>query len=546
MKKTRLRTDRGSLRLDVLTAVLLFGLIMIRYCYYGLTYYIQLDDYIQYHNFNAFYPDWLGHLVALGSFSARPLAGLTDVHVWGRFWGNMIVAVAILSAMYAVSGVLLHAVFRRRFGTGYVFYVVYALLPLGFEGSYWISASSRILTGLFFAALSLLFFDRWCMRGKKRELVLFAVFQFIAFCYYEQIVLFSVAATLVVMLAVPKSERSRAQGGWLFLVGGLAYFAVTKLAPAGVCSDRAQLFLPTKEDYDISVAEPAWRQVKEVFLQGGAATLGRGFRRGASLIAAQPNFIYILLVLGLCVSFFAAARTARRTSVRLFAELLAGVFLTVAPLAVFFVISSPWIGLRNAVPSFCGLALIADALCDLVFGRMRGGAKKTAFLAALLAGLCCVSSVSELYDYRAVTQGDTRVCSAAAEAIADLSAPVGEKRGVWLLNVEPTYAADANYYYHEHDYGVTSSTWATTGAVAAIANRRSVGENFAIRPITANSPYEASNEEIASKTFYWFGGGSFTRVSLTPNGAGWTVNAAGKTYGSFIRDEKGELYLKLA
>lgn len=532
--------------MDVLMAFVLFGLIMIRYCYYGFTYNIQLDDYIQYHNFNAFYPDRLEHLIKIGSFSARPLAGLTDVFVWSNFYSNMIAAVAILSAMYAVSGVLLHAVFRRRFGTGSVFYVVYALLPLGFEGSYWVSASSRILVGLFFAAISLLAFDNWCLRGKKIQLVLFAVFQFIAFCYYEQIVLFSVAATLVVMLAVSKSERKRAQGGWLFLAAGLCYLVITKLAPSGVYEGRSELFLPTKEHYDVLVFKPAWRQVKEIFLEGGSATMVSGLKRGASLIVSAPNYLYILFVLALCVSFFAAARSQKRANVRFFAELFAGIFLAAAPLAVFFVLSAPWLGVRNAVPSFCGLALAADALSDLVFGQMRDGAKKTAVFATVLAGLCCVSSVSELTDYRAVTQGDTRVCSAVAEAIADLTAPVGAKRGVWLLNVEPSYAENVNFAYHEHGYGVTSSTWAMTGAVAAVSNRRTVAENFALRPMAAGTPYQATDEELASKTVFWYDGSAFTRVSLTANGAGWMVNAGGKTYGSLERDENGDLRLQLA
>ena len=547
MKKAAKRNVRARRRMDVLMAVLLFGLVFIRYCYYGLTYFPQLDDYIQYHNYVAFNPNVWDKLTAIGAFSARPLAGICDVFLWSRFYGGMIAAVAVISAMYAVSAVLLHAVFRRRFGTGGVFYVVYALLPLGFEASYWVSASSRIVVGLFFAALSLELFDRWCLNGRKVSLVFFAVFQFLAFCFYEQVVLFSAAATLVVMLAVPKSERKRAQGGWLFLVNGLLYFAVTHFAPSGVNAERSALLLPWQQNYAQQTAAPAWAQIREVFTSGSAGILGRGLRRGFAIFAGDPNFPWLLLVLGLCFSFCVVLRSERRTSIRFFAELLAGIFLAAAPLAVFFVLASPWFGVRNAAASFCGLALLADALADLVFGGWRGGAKANAVFAAVLAGLCCFASISELSDYRQTAQADLNVCTAAAQAAKDLKAPADEKRIVWLLNVEPSYVGDGNFYYHEHDYGVTSSDWATTGAVAAVSNRKVFSENFRFVPVSAGRAFSADEKELDEATVFWFDGTAFTRVALSPNGSGRIVtDGSGRTLGTLSRTADGALSLKSA
>lgn len=546
MRRAARQNFRAQRRMDVLTAALLFGLVFIRYCYYGLTYYAQLDDYIQYHNYTAFGANPIQKLVALGAFSARPLAGLCDVFVWARFYGHLIVAVALISVLYAVSAVLLHAVFRRRFGTGYVFYVVYALLPLGFEGSYWLSASSRIVVGLFFAALALETFDRWCTYGKRRNLIAFVLFQFISFCFYEQIVLFSAAATLVVMAAAPKGERGRAKSGWLFLVNGLLYFAVTHLAPGGVNDSRSALRLPWQENYTLFTAAPAWKQVKEVFVSGGAGIMGKGLRRALRLIGSGPNFAWLLLVAGLCFSFYIAARNERRKNVRFFAELLSGLFLAFAPLAVFFVLAAPWFGVRNALPSFCGLALLADALSDLLFGRWRGGAKAGAGFAAILAALCCIASVSELYDYRQTTQADTLICTSAAQASTDLKAPAGEKRVVWLLNVDASYVEDGNFYFHEHDYGVTSSDWATTGAVAAIANRKGFSENFRFVPQSAYRPFAAADRDIDKVTAFWFDGTSFSRVALTPGGGGRLVtNAAGQAIASLTRNADGALELKI-
>lgn len=545
MKKAKNKHGTGAeVRMDVLTAFVLFGLIFVRYCYYGLVYYEQLDDYVQYGKRTLLSVAALKDLWNGGAFSARPLAGVFDCFVWSRFSGNLLAAVAVISALYAASAVLLHGVFRRRFGTGSFFYIVYALLPLGFEGTYWLSASSRIAVGLFFAALSLFFFDRWCGKGKKASLALFAVFQFIAFCFYEQVVLFSAAATLTVMLAVPKSERHRAHGGWLFLAGGLLYFAVIKTAPAGVNGARTVLYLPWQEGWSAQVAQPLGHQLRTAFLDGGSAALGSGLLRGFALFRAGPDYIYLLFVLALCFSFYVAARYERRTSVRFFAELLAGAFLAAAPLAVFFILRTPWFGLRNTVTSYCGLALMADALADLVFGRWRGGAKAGAATAAILAGLCCISSISELHTYRALTAADTQICQAAASAITDLRAPSDSRRGVLLLNLEPGYPDEGSFVYHEHGCGVTSSVWAMTSATAAIAKRPAVATCFTLRPVTPWQPFAADDAEIERQTVFWFDGLGFSRVSLTPGASGWLVtDAESQTLATLARNANGAVVL---
>ena len=82
-------------------------------------------------------------------------------------------AVALISAMYAASACLFRRVWGEYFGTGYLFLVVYALLPLGVEGTYWISASNRVVPSLFFVALAMYLFQKWCRTGRARWLPLY-------------------------------------------------------------------------------------------------------------------------------------------------------------------------------------------------------------------------------------------------------------------------------------------------------------------------------------------------------------------------------------
>jgi hypothetical protein len=64
------------------------------------------------------------------------------------------VGVLLLGALYSFAALELYKIFNKFFGTSRFFIVIFALLPLGIEGTYWMSASTRIVPGVFFAALS--------------------------------------------------------------------------------------------------------------------------------------------------------------------------------------------------------------------------------------------------------------------------------------------------------------------------------------------------------------------------------------------------------
>ena len=520
----------------------LFGLIFIRYCYYGFEYYYQLDDYIQYHNYTANGEGFFSLVKNVGLLSSRPLAGIFDFFLWSRFYGNMILAVGLISAMYAASAVLLHKVFSKHFGTGYLFFVVFVLMPLGFEGAYWVSASSRIVVGLFFAALSFFYFDEWCDKSTKRSLVLFAVFQFLAFCLYEQIILLSGALTLILMLInARESGRKRALWGFFMLINALLYLAITKLMPTGVYGQRAAIFLPWQENYREQVLTPLLGQLKTAFLSGTAATWGKGLIRGFKIIISQPNILYVLVIIVLCAALYYLTKKTRRESISFFAELFAGIFLAIAPLMLFFVLKAPWLGLRNTLSSFCGLALIADALFDLVLGRLKFGKTAEAAVASLLAILCCVASVSELHDYRETTIADTQIASAAAVAFENTD--FGEDDEIWLLNVNASYVSDGNLYYHEHDYGVSSSPWALTGAVRAISDRLSLPT---ITPISTYAAFSVAESELTKAKAFCYENGSFVRVTIAKAADNlWTVTeGSGRTLGTLSYVDGG-LWLKM-
>ncbi len=505
----------------ILAAALLFALIFMRYCYFGFEYYLQLDDYIQYHNYTAYNSD-LGELISrLGLLSSRPLAGILDIFLWSKFYGGMIWAIGLISAMYAASAVFFHKVFSKRFGTAWLFFIVYALLPFSLEGVYWISASSRIVVGMFFASVSLLLFDQWCSYGQRWRLWSFFIMQLAAFCLYEQVFLLSAAATFIIMLYELKDRNRRALWGLLMFLNAGIYFTITSIAPSGVYGERTALFLPWQEGYKQAVFIPLSGQIKNAFLGGAFGSFGKGLLRGAALLFSEPNVLYAPVLLILSLLLFLLSHQTRRTNSKVLQEIIVGFFLATAPLLLFYVIKDPWFGLRNTVSSLCGLGLIADALFDLLFGRFKKGGEIQAAFISIAVILCCLASISEIHDYRDIYLADTAISKAAGETL--ISAGYSEDDDIWLLNVDASYLEDANFYFHEHGYGVSSSDWALTGAVRALSGR---GDIPRLKPMSVYRHFPADADEVEKARAFYYLDGSFQPVYFEKEGAGWIVNLA--------------------
>lgn len=465
-KKDALKRERG-----LLVFLLLFALVFLRYCYFGLQYFPQLDDYIQMHNQSAFYTA-KQVILDMGLLASRPLASVGDYFVWSRFWGQMILAVAILSALYAGSAVLFRDVWREYFGTGYVFLTVYALLPLGMEGTYWVSASSRVLPSLFLTALAMRLLQRWCRDGRWPVLALYFVTQLLSFCFYEQGLVLSVTGALLVGILEFKTERRRCLFALLTFVNAGIYFAFTGYfsAAAGQLVTRMKLTLPWQAGWD-EVFESAFFQAKQVYVFAGWKTAARGFRRGAELIFSGPNPLWAILLLGLCALLFFSAKKYTGETTRTPAALIIGFLMALAPITLFFVLAQPAVALRNTVFSFCGLALMADALFGLVFRRASFRETITGGVCATLALVFCVAAVSELADYRQTYLND-QAAGAAVRAALDEGKAVSVGGTVAVVGLEGNYLPEQNFEFHEHIHGATESVWAFTGLLACESGNR--------------------------------------------------------------------------
>lgn len=523
-----------------------FSAIFIRYLYFGLSYYYQLDDYIQYHNF-ATSNDYGALIIKEGLLAARPLAGIADLYVWSRFYDYMILGVLIISLMYACSALLLLSVFGRHFGTGMFFCAVYTLLPLGFEGTYWMSASSRIISGLFFASVAIYIFQKLCDTGRYRCLPVWMLAQLVSFCFYEQVLVFSFTLTFLIMYL--NYRRRISLFGLLSLANAAIYFIFTGMfAGNGMLSARASFIFPTSQYYYKVFLPEISRQIGAAFIKGGLLTLFKGFVRGIRIIISDLNMIYIIIILILASLYFILAREKHKNEINnkspVISAFIIGFIITIAPITPFLFLGNPWFSLRGTVCSFAGAALLADTMLRLLF-KNKNIILKT--VTSLFVLVCCISSVSELNDYKKTYEYDRLVTNIVLEEVRSRK----DLGRVGILNLNASYLDDQNYYFHEHIHGVTENNWAFYGALVSIAKGQLYSD---IVPLATDgfSYYAGWNREIKridnfDTLYFW----NSEREKLLPlyvtkeNESAYNIFYDDNTPCAYIWEEDGFGYIRL-
>ena len=237
-------------RRTALTFLIVFAAIFLRYLTFGAEYCWQHDDYIQYISF-PLSGNYIGLLIEQGLLVSRPLAAVTDLLVWARFSQNMIISVMLVSALYAGSALLWQSVLGRRYGTGICFIVLYTLLPLNFEGSYWLSASTRIICGLFFTSLAVWLLVRFVEDTRPVCGILYFPALLLSYAYYEQTLVLSVAASLLLMLGYLFERRPRALLALSTFAAAGVYLWFTSLfaGDGGAIAARMELAIPNNPYY---------------------------------------------------------------------------------------------------------------------------------------------------------------------------------------------------------------------------------------------------------------------------------------------------------
>lgn len=399
---------------------LILAAAMVRMGSFGFNYFPLLDDYIQYGIYPFAYKPFESVYLKAGLFAYRPLAALADIYLWGRFWGALGIVFFSITIMHAVSAYLFIKTSERlNVPLGMTFAAIYLLCPINIEASYWISASSRIIVGLFLSSLSAYFLSR-------DKPLTHTCFQFIAMFLYEQIAVLSFVLSFIIIL------RKKNWRGLLPLAGNILIFTL-----------YYGFFIKTGQMRgNISREIPGIDNVKQIlypwFLSG---LYINGFARGARLGG-------INLIAAIVISIYFGVFEKRQAAKP--AMFIIGAALFAAPQIPILLLAGNNVSFRTCATSLAGAAIMADTLLCFTAKLKR----------AAVTGLCFVFMIvciSELADYRENYFTDRKITQYVADRLsrAEQNAVIGAK---------DTYITQ-NVFFVDHIKSVTSSDWALTGCM---------------------------------------------------------------------------------
>ncbi len=417
----------------------------------GFKYTPYLDDYIQY----KLYPTienpfknilWGG----AGVLFTRPLAGLFDFFIWSLFGENLGIAVLIISILYALSGILFYkALTFCNIKLTPIFLVFYILLPLNIEGTYWLSASSRIVPPLLFSALSCI-----CLIKNKR--LLFFVFCLLSMFFYEQAALFSFTVVTIFILILPDSKKTNLFVP-LFCIALLClyYFSFGKFSDN---SSRISIISP--HDF-FSHTAIVLKNISQVLFFVHPKIISMGFLRGLIQIIKDHSYLWFFSLLVLSVISFFIAKLFHFPTDMQKKKLIIGIILSFSPLLLFFLIPQSSLNLRNFALSIVGFSIIIDALFSLI------PHKYMPFFVSLFIFCFIVCDVSETYDYEYTARTDFNI----AQKIAEKVSPDTKE-----LTLEGNFTIyhPQNSPFGDHIMSMLGSDWGPTGIVRTLSGNRVV------------------------------------------------------------------------
>lgn len=483
--------------------ILLFAMLL-KYGYYGFTYFPTLDD----HNMYGIY-SLIPHLDALFGYemyTTRPLAVLLDIFVISEFWGNLWCILLAFTLLHFVSSILIYRVFEKNnVKTGTVLAVIFTMIPLGNDATYWIAASSRIVTGLFFAVLSFFLYMKYIEKSNRQEtcneqeicnkkepqlylyIVGFAVTNLISLGFYEQVIAFSFAGILLLMAVNFKIQKNK----WICVIPFInvaiigSYYLM--FSSAGNMASRGLLLKSGYTRHAINV----FKKIRELMTVIPGSQIKHGIINGTKLLLSNSAVLYTLLAvlvsaaLGIFYAREKAADSWKSTAVKF----LLGLFLIVLPFAPFFALQTLWIVFRNAFISIIGIGLVAESLAGALFSKwnlkvFRGIAAGAAVF------IFIVGNAAEVNDYRNVSLIDYEIAMNLSEALEEAEGQDWSNYEVLVFNTKPLYIAPTS----KHFSNITAVDWALTGAMRSIL-RRPEKLNF-FYPVVAAQKAQISRDQL--------------------------------------------------
>lgn len=426
----------------------------------GIHYFPILDDHIQYGSYPLF-P--LSHvLFGIGTAGSRPFASFLDPTFWGLFYNHMWIALLLITVMYFVSAVFLDRILiEHHIKITPFLYCFFLLAPITFEGTYWISASTRIVVGMFFATSATILLMLYLNQKKKRTLTLYIIFTLLSFGFYESVMVFSLILQSFVIIKRVLKYRNKRPLRHFIIPFSLAFLMVMYYMLA------SKVFLLGSRATTSSVSGMSSRIgdfISQFFYTTSAGffrTTFIGFWDGLVYIFSSWWSALILLPLILAVSTLCAIYSKKhKIRGRVNSCVPLGLAMIFLPLLPHLLVPDVWLTYRSiflCIPGFC----IACAPLGHKFLKKH---KPRQILVFLLVFLFSVGCVNEVNTYKRVSKTDALIAENIT-SVLDEEVLSGKKEAVLVLPHEIIIPQTS--YYKDHVKSVASSDWALTGALRA-------------------------------------------------------------------------------
>ena len=438
---------------------ILFAAFILKYLIYGFCYYPALDDYIQYGGY-PLYENPSHVFLKIGTISARPLSALFDLFLWGSLWNIPQLFLILSSAFHFFSCVFLYKTAKENdIALSPLFAIFFLFFPLGSEGAYWVSASSRIVCGVFFSALSLFTLTKYLKNRKFLFFILFFLCSACAFALYESCAVFCFVACAFILIKNKNIKQMILPLSALCLLL-LSLFAYMKLMQnVGMIGSRA-----TESSFSLIFTQfkDFLTQLMEILTKGSFNVTIRGFSSGLKLILSKGFFglVYFILILCVCIflgRFTAGSESKLPSGKRAFFQIASGFILFFSAFAPNLIVSPVWITYRTMFIPLIGLYMIFD----IIFFKIKAKSVQTVLLTSLMF-IFIVSGINEYDTYKRNAELDDALVKKVCYAIDD-DVKCGKREAVVLLDFLPEVPQVS--FYKDHVKSVFYSDWSLTGAV---------------------------------------------------------------------------------
>lgn len=442
-----------------------FGIFLIAYIFkyliYGLRYFPVLDDYIQYGGY-PLYKDPSFVFLGIGTIATRPLASILDVFLWGSLWNTPHLMLIVSCAFHFFSWVLFYKTAKANNITiSPLFGVFYLFFPFGYEGSYWISASSRIVVGLFFGGLTLLALTKYQHSGKIKYFLAFFVCALCSYTLYESSAVFCFLACAVILFINRDKKRFILPFVSLcvLMVGLFVYMKL--IQQIGGMGSRAS---ESSFKLIFTQADDFLTQLKEISLNGIPSIIIKGFSSGL-LLLFKKGVLGILYVAVMCAICVIAGRLTAGTEIKkpnkntIIFQIAVGVILFIAPFAPNMITSPVWITYRTMFIPFVGAYLILD----VIFAKLPKKSIQAIILSSFMF-IFMVSGINEYDTYKRTSELDKALIQKICMKLSD-DAKEGKCDVAVLLDAPPEI--EQVDFYKDHVKNLFYADWSLTGGVRA-------------------------------------------------------------------------------